>query len=701
MPEGPEVRALVDQLQAGVGRRLLNIQFVSGRYVTGKNKPRGMLQFAKTMTQKQPEPIDWYEKLMNDESENNASVDIIKEWNCKGKFIYIILDDGKEKDAQRDNSDFLRSIWITLGMSGRFLSQKAYRKLKLENDKMNHVRWYLELLSVNNSTSSSDTDHNDHNNDDQHAATTSETTTTTTTRIYYSDMRNFGTVKFCLSRRNLMGKLQSLGPDMLTTCTEQDFLNVMEAHRDQAKNICRFLMAQKNVCGIGNYILAEGLYRANIDPFAALRELDLTQRKDLFRELKAVTTESYKSQTAADDNSSSTRSQEEEKEEIFEYQCYRQHRCKQRGDIVRKEMQGPHGRTIWYTDQQLFMPRSERKQSLLTPANNFIPLATTRSASTMAAAAAPPRKRTATAVAKAETSGNAKLAAILGNNNNSVQTATASFHPSGGRAASSLSMKDEDDALLDDDDGESLASSLLSGITDPGWSDALRDTLQSSDSFQKLAVFLEEERLQGAKIYPPRNEIFAALNLCPLNNVKVTILGQDPYHGAGQGHGLAFSVRKGVKAPPSLQNIFKEAMADVGIEAPKHGNLEHWAKQGVLLLNAVLTVRQGQANSHAGKGWEEVTDAIIQQVCAKHEHDNDNKGGLVFLVWGNAALKKVGKVIDTAGSHHHHTVIQASHPSPLGATKTKTPFIGSKCFSRANAALIEMGKDPIDWNVDP
>jgi uracil-DNA glycosylase len=233
---------------------------------------------------------------------------------------------------------------------------------------------------------------------------------------------------------------------------------------------------------------------------------------------------------------------------------------------------------------------------------------------------------------------------------------------------------------------EAATSKLLQALKEPSWLDRLSDAT-NSDSFQKLALFVAKERATET-IYPPASDVFAALNLCPFDKVKVVIVGQDPYHGPGQGHGLAFSVQKGVKPPPSLVNIFAEAMDDVGIQEPRHGNLEHWAKQGVLLLNTVLTVRRGQANSHANQGWEEFTDSAIQQL-------NEKREGLVFLLWGNPAAKKAAGV-----DASRHTVIKTSHPSPLGATKTASPFLGSHCFSRANAALAAAGQDPIDWNVE-
>ena len=319
---------------------------------------------------------------------------------------------------------------------------------------------------------------------------------------------------------------------------------------------------------------------------------------------------------------------------------------------------------------------------------------------------------TGPAPAAVETPGNAKLAAILANKNTDPQigvlgstsaAAAAALTPGNAKLAAILANKGakigvvaaSERAVTVTADPSTLVASLLAGLTEPGWKGVLSDTLQKSESFSKLAVFLEEERLRGETVYPPSKDIFAALNLCPLDAVKVVIVGQDPYHGSGQGHGLAFSVRKGVRPPPSLLNIFKEVIDDVGIDDPKHGNLECWARQGVLLLNTVLTVREGEANSHAGKGWEEVTDAIIREVSERNQRADSC--GLVFLLWGNAAAKKVGRVLIDEDAH---TTIQTSHPSPLGATKTKSPFLGSRCFSLANKALIAMGLDPVNWSVE-
>lgn len=205
---------------------------------------------------------------------------------------------------------------------------------------------------------------------------------------------------------------------------------------------------------------------------------------------------------------------------------------------------------------------------------------------------------------------------------------------------------------------------------------------------------------RNGTVYPPPCDTFSALNLTPLNKVKVVIVGQDPYHGPNQGHGLCFSVRKGVVVPPSLKNIYKELRNDADIcfpsahGVPSHGNLERWAKQGVLLLNSVLTVKRGEAHSHKGRGWELFTDEVIR--ILDRESRSSGKG-LVFLLWGKPASKKAQSII-RGGTNH--TIICTSHPSPLGATKTNAPFLGSKCFSRCNSALKELGHEPIDWNVD-
>ncbi len=250
-------------------------------------------------------------------------------------------------------------------------------------------------------------------------------------------------------------------------------------------------------------------------------------------------------------------------------------------------------------------------------------------------------------------------------------------------------------------DPSTHVQNLLSHLSEESWKNALIK-YASRPSFSSLAKFVESERT-NKQVYPPPSDTFTALNLVPFHKVKVVIVGQDPYHGAGQGHGLAFSVRKGVKIPPSLRNIYKEVISnDCGLNvAPKHGCLERWSKQGVLLLNSVLTVRKGEPFSHAKKGWEDFTDEIIRLLLTKRPEDS---GRLVFLLWGKPAAKKAETIINRHSNglsgNKRHVVICSSHPSPLGATKTKAPFIGSKCFSRANSALIEGGLEPIDWNVD-
>ena len=196
----------------------------------------------------------------------------------------------------------------------------------------------------------------------------------------------------------------------------------------------------------------------------------------------------------------------------------------------------------------------------------------------------------------------------------------------------------------------------------------------------KLEAFLEAER-EAHEVFPPEDQVFSAFELTPFDAVRVVILGQDPYHDDAQAHGLAFSVRRGVKVPPSLVNIFKELEADLGVPRPDHGFLEPWARHGVLLLNTVLTVRAHQAASHKGKGWENLTDAVIAAVNSKPER-------VVFVLWGAHAHKKL-ELIDTV----RHTVLKSAHPSPLSA---RNGFFGSKPFSKINAALGE----PIDWKLE-
>ncbi len=213
--------------------------------------------------------------------------------------------------------------------------------------------------------------------------------------------------------------------------------------------------------------------------------------------------------------------------------------------------------------------------------------------------------------------------------------------------------------------------------------DAILKPVFETDSYQRLRAFLANE-YRTATVYPNMYDIFSALKLTSFQSCKVVILGQDPYHGEGQAHGLSFSVRKGVQPPPSLLNIFKELQDDVGIPAPTTGNLTCWAKQGVLMLNTVLTVRAHQPNSHKGMGWEAVTDAVIDAL-------NRKTTPVVFLLWGANARNKAKIVTNPI-----HIRLEAPHPSPLSAYNG---FFGCRHFSKANAALIASGQTPIDWTV--
>ena len=201
--------------------------------------------------------------------------------------------------------------------------------------------------------------------------------------------------------------------------------------------------------------------------------------------------------------------------------------------------------------------------------------------------------------------------------------------------------------------------------------------------WSELQRFVADERARHT-VYPPAEDVYAALHSTPREEVKVMILGQDPYHGPNQEHGLCFSVRPGVEVPPSLQNIFKELQSDLGIDPPGHGCLQSWADRGVLLLNATLTVRAHQAASHQGKGWEVFTDQVIRSV-------NDKAEGVVFILWGASARKKQA-LIDTT----RHTILQSAHPSPLSSYRG---FFGSQPFSRANQALADAGREPVDWRI--
>ncbi len=216
------------------------------------------------------------------------------------------------------------------------------------------------------------------------------------------------------------------------------------------------------------------------------------------------------------------------------------------------------------------------------------------------------------------------------------------------------------------------------------WKEALKDEF-GKPYFQQIVTFLKTEKALQKTIYPPGPLIFNAFNQTPFDKVKVVIIGQDPYHGAGQAHGLSFSVQNGIKPPPSLVNIFKEIHNDIGIDVPvNYGNLTSWAQQGVLLLNAALTVRAGEPFSHAKYGWAEFTDAVIQTI-------SDQKEGIVFLLWGKFAQEKQALIDET--KHH---VLKAAHPSPFSADKG---FFGSKHFSKTNELLMKDGKEPIDWKL--
>jgi len=214
------------------------------------------------------------------------------------------------------------------------------------------------------------------------------------------------------------------------------------------------------------------------------------------------------------------------------------------------------------------------------------------------------------------------------------------------------------------------------------WKELLADEFESG-YFAALKTFLIEEK-QKYEVFPPGSLIFSAFNLTPVDKVKVVIVGQDPYHGKGQAHGLCFSVQRGIKPPPSLVNIFKELQDDIGIAIPSHGCLDSWAKQGVLLLNATLTVRANTPRSHFGKGWEKFTDAAIKLL-------SDKRNNLVFFLWGNDAKAK-----ETLIDSKKHLILKAAHPSPFSAYNG---FLGCKHFSKANQYLVQHGYEPVDWNL--
>ncbi|WP_101927382.1 MULTISPECIES: uracil-DNA glycosylase [Luteimonas] len=220
---------------------------------------------------------------------------------------------------------------------------------------------------------------------------------------------------------------------------------------------------------------------------------------------------------------------------------------------------------------------------------------------------------------------------------------------------------------------------------EPSWKAHVGDWLQRDD-MQALSAFLRARRAAGARIHPPLPQVFAAFDATPFDDVRVVLLGQDPYHGPGQAHGLSFSVRPDVRIPPSLDNMFKELQRDVGLPRPDHGYLMPWAQRGVLLLNAVLTVEEGQAGAHQRKGWEGFTDHVVDVL-------NREREDLVFLLWGSYAQAK-GKVIDT----QRHCVLRTTHPSPLSAHRG---FLGCSHFSKTNAFLRKRGLPQIDWSLPP
>lgn len=217
----------------------------------------------------------------------------------------------------------------------------------------------------------------------------------------------------------------------------------------------------------------------------------------------------------------------------------------------------------------------------------------------------------------------------------------------------------------------------------PSWLDVLGPEFDAPYMRELRALLVEEKR--RARVYPPGDEMFAAFEHTPFDRVRVVVLGQDPYHGPGQAHGLCFSVRKGVPVPPSLENIYKELHADLGVPRARHGDLTAWARQGVLLLNATLTVREHEANSHRGRGWERFTDRVVEAL-------DQGRDGLVFVLWGASAAQKAARIDRT-----RHHVIASPHPSPLSASRG---FFGSRPFSRINAWLVGRGEPPVDWALD-
>ena len=222
-------------------------------------------------------------------------------------------------------------------------------------------------------------------------------------------------------------------------------------------------------------------------------------------------------------------------------------------------------------------------------------------------------------------------------------------------------------------------------VISKNWKETLKEEL-NKEYIHDLKQFIKTEKEKGVIIYPPMEDVFKAFSYTPYEQVKVVILGQDPYHGPNQAHGLCFSVQKGVKIPPSLKNIYKELHSDLNLPIPVHGSLTQWAKQGVLLLNSTLTVNAGQPKSHYGQGWEQFTDSVVKKLVEREDP-------IVFILWGNSAHQK-GEVIEQ--SPNRHVILKSAHPSPFSAHK----FFGCRHFSKANEILINWGKEPINWKID-
>lgn len=223
-------------------------------------------------------------------------------------------------------------------------------------------------------------------------------------------------------------------------------------------------------------------------------------------------------------------------------------------------------------------------------------------------------------------------------------------------------------------------------LIEKSWHKALEKEMDKPHILH-LKKFLEEEKKKGAQIFPPEDEVFNAFRQTPYDQVKVVLMGQDPYHGLGQAHGLCFSVQRGVTVPPSLRNIYKEMEDDLGIPQANHGCLIHWARQGVLMLNATLTVRKGEPKSHFGQGWESFTDGVIRTLCKREDP-------LVFILWGKSAKDKCENILNT--HKHPHAILTAAHPSPYSAAN----FLGCRHFSKTNELLKNWKKKPINWSVD-